>query len=451
MVRRAHVGSRLRERRQVLGVKQSDLAREVGISPAYLNLIEHNKRRIAGKLLSDLARALRVEPSALSEGVGAALVAGLRDAAAGGGALARGIGATDGFEENAPEADRVEEFAERFPGWAALVSEQHGRITALERTVEALTDRLTHDPFLSASMHDVLSVVTAIRSTAGILANSGDIDPEWQARFLRNIYEDSQRLADSSQALVAYLDSDAEAPVGASHAAPQDEFEAWLAGRGFHVAELEGAGAGDQVDALVAGADALQSAPARQLARQWLARYAGDAARMPLEAVEAELEAGGADPAALARKFGVGLSDAMRRMAALPPRPGGVRRFGLVVCDGSGTLTFRQPLEGFTMPRFGAACPYWPLYQALVHPGTPVRSAVGLPGPTAPRFTCFAYCEAESPQGFAMPPVYEATMLIAEGEGDTGAETVPIGSSCRICPRVNCAARREPSILAQGL
>ncbi|WP_136057764.1 helix-turn-helix domain-containing protein, partial [Candidatus Halocynthiibacter alkanivorans] len=74
-------GSRIRARRVLLGQKQADLARAVGISPAYLNLIEHNRRRIGGKLLIDLARQMGVEVSLLSEGAEVALLEGLRDAA----------------------------------------------------------------------------------------------------------------------------------------------------------------------------------------------------------------------------------------------------------------------------------------------------------------------------------------------------------------------------------
>jgi transcriptional regulator with XRE-family HTH domain len=47
---------------------QASLAQAVGISPSYLNLIEHNRRRIGGKLLTDLARALGVDPSSLADG-----------------------------------------------------------------------------------------------------------------------------------------------------------------------------------------------------------------------------------------------------------------------------------------------------------------------------------------------------------------------------------------------
>ncbi|MGC8204014.1 short-chain fatty acyl-CoA regulator family protein, partial [Aliiroseovarius sp. PTFE2010] len=349
-----------------------------------------------------------------------------------------------------PETDRAEEFAERFPGWAGLVGAQAARIVALERTVEALTDRLTHDPFLSESLHDVLSVVTAIRSTAGILASGDPVDPEWQTRFHRNLYEDSQRLAKSSQALVAYLDEEIEAAGTGSNAAPQDEVEAWLSGTGFHLAELEGAGAQARMAKLLDAAQALSSAPARQLAQSWMTRYARDARRMPLAEIEALLASHGPDPAQVARHFGVSLPAAMRRMGALPPRDGDGARFGVVICDGSGTLTFREPLAGFALPRFGAACPLWPLYQALVRPGTPVRAVVEMPGSAGLRFTCYAYCHTRGVHDFALPPVLEATMLIADGGPETEAAT-PIGSSCRICPRDGCPARREPSILAEGL
>ncbi len=61
-------GSRIRERRLARGMRQVELARAVGISAAYLNLIEHNRRRIGGKLLVNLARVLEVEPAQLTEG-----------------------------------------------------------------------------------------------------------------------------------------------------------------------------------------------------------------------------------------------------------------------------------------------------------------------------------------------------------------------------------------------
>ena len=70
-------GSRIRERRMHLGMRQSVLARTVGVSAAYLNLIEHNRRRIAGKLLIDIGRELGVDPALLSGGAESALIEAL--------------------------------------------------------------------------------------------------------------------------------------------------------------------------------------------------------------------------------------------------------------------------------------------------------------------------------------------------------------------------------------
>lgn len=422
-------GTRIRERRIVLGQRQADLARAVGISPSYLNLIEHNRRRIGGKLLVDLARNLDVEASSLSEGAEAALLEALRLAAA----ANEAAGAEDG---------QVEVFAGRFPGWARLVAAQHHRLGELERTIEMLSDRLTHDPFLSASLHEVLSSVTAIRSTADILAETEDIDRDWQARFHRNLRDDSHRLAEGAQALVGYLDDSADEAGGQS--VPQDEVEAFLAAHDYHLSELE---AGGDVGTLVASAPELSSSAARALALRHLERYRRDAQALPLAAFAQAVAEFGPDPGALAQRFGVEGGVILRRLATLPKSACGIP-IGLVLCDGSGTLTFRKPVPGFALPRFGAACPLWPLYQALSRPGAPIRAEVELATRPPQRFLSFALCQPLPGGGFDRPQVYESAMLILPAETEGPAQ--PIGTSCRICPRSACSARREPSMLVNA-
>ena len=126
---------------------------------------------------------------------------------------------------------------------------------------------------------------------------------------------------------------------------------------------------------------------------------------------------------------------------------------GLVMCDASGTLLLRRAVAGFSLPRFGAACPLWPLFTALARPMQPIEALVewGASSPTAPRYVLRAYGEASHPQGFAGPQLRRAMMLILPAP-----ETVPqapalgVGATCRICPREGCAARREPSIMASA-
>ncbi len=416
------------------GVRQVALARTVGISAAYLNLIEHNKRRIGGKLLTDIAEALGVEAGVLAEGAEAGLVADLREAAA-------------GLPGVAVETARAEEFAGRFAGWAGLVVAQAQRIAGLERTVEGLTDRMAHDPHLAASLHDVLTTVTAINSTASILVDTDEIEEEWRDRFHRNIHEDSQRLAESSQALVAYFDTAAEAE--ASAGSPQEELERWLAARDYHVAGLETVEPGSAVDLPDAAAQ-IGSASGQVLTKRFLRRYRGDAQAMPLAEFTARAEAQGYDPLALAAGFGTDPAAVLRRIAALPT-PRGAGAIGLVICDGSGTLTFRKPIDGFALPRFGAACPLWPLYQALGRVTAPVRAVVEMSGRERTRFLTYAVAQPVAVTGFDAPSVIEATMLMlpVDRVAVPDLPVLQIGTSCRICPQHDCPARREPSILAE--
>ena len=131
----------------------------------------------------------------------------------------------------------------------------------------------------------------------------------------------------------------------------------------------------------------------------------------------------------------------MRRLAAAP---GG--QAGLVVCDGSGTLTLRKPAAGFPLPRFGAACPLWPLYAALGRPMQDFEARVQMAGQSDRRHRVIAWAETRHPEGLRGPELREAAMLIVPDEA--AGPGLRVGSSCRVCARGDCPARREPSILA---
>src|SRR5690606_18166561 len=103
-------------------------------------------------------------------------------------------------------------------------------------------------------------------------------------------------------------------------------------------------------------------------------------------------------------------------------------------------------IAGFSLPRNGAACPLWPLYQVLSQPGRPLRALVQLPGERGGRFLCYAVAQPRGAVGFDSALVSEATMLVMSDVPE-GRAPQPVGITCRICPRVDCAARREPSVL----
>lgn len=423
MAQKTLTGTRIRERRIDLGLRQADLALAVGISASYLNLIEHNRRRIAGALLNTLAKELKVDPVALTEGAETGRLDQLRAAAA----RDRRAGA---------ETARADEFAARFPGWSSLVLAQSAQIAALEGRVKSLTDRLAHDPQLAKSLHEVISAVTSIRSTSSILVGGEDIDADWQRRFHRNIHQDSLRLADASKALVSYLDAPPEDGTALS---PQDEVEAYLQAQDFHLPYLEGGAAPQR-------APALRSKVASDMLKSYRDIYRADAEAMPLGAFSTAAITLDHDPARLAAQFNVPLAAAMRRLVTLP-EDRGHPQWGMAMCDGAGVLTLHRPLAGFDLPKAGGACPLWPLFRAIAQPHQPIQRDVVLPGDDARRLRCYAVATPRPQRDFNAPVLIDALMIVRPVSSGN-APSDKVGTSCRICPRDACAARREPSILA---
>ena len=426
MPREGLTGSRIRERRSVMGLRQADLARSLGISASYLNLIEHNRRRIGGKLLLDIAQVLKVEPSMLTEGAEAALISTLREAATSANLLAS-------------EAERADELAGRFPGWAEAIASSHRRIATLERTVETLSDRLTHDPQLAASVHELLSTAAAIRSTASILADEKDLEVEWRDRFHANLNQDSARLAESSRALVNYFEAGQTDNDTAS--SPQEEVEAFLSQIKYRFDTL--ADDGETLEQAIEKAEVLRSRSAKSLARRVLSRAQQDISAVPVEALSEAIRSKGSDPIQLARHFSVSVARILRRLASQPDVEA-----GLVVSDRAGSILFRKSIGQFVIPRFGAACALWPLFSALAQPGQVIRTPVVQLGRSRAHFDCYAVAEVVAEADYNMPPLIEASMLLMPDAASAPSDALEIGSTCGVCPRTQCPGRREPSLLA---
>ena len=416
-------GARIRDRRIDQAMRQADLAKAVGISPSYLNLIEHNKRRIAGTLLSDIAQALDIRPALLTEGAERAVLDQMRDAAA-----VTGVDA---------EIGKIEDMAARYPGWANVIAAQAQDRAALWARTQELTDRMAHDPVLSTSLHAVISAVTSIRSTASILTSDETLDADWLQRFHRNIHEDARRLAESSQALMHFLDAPDATPNETLN--PFVEVEAYMAAKGNDLSALQG-----DVDL------EKLSVPAQELLRNQMAQSLRLDSAMPLDRfVPAAIDTG-YDPDRLAQMFNVSLVDAMRQLARLP-QDQDHPPIGLVECDASGAISYLKSTSNFTMSRAGLACPMWPLFTALGQPGRPVRRDIVMPDHAARPMRCTAIAEQTLGVGGDRPPVIRATMIVLTEPAVGDIDPLPIGPSCRICPRENCAARREPSALSRNL
>ncbi|MCK5778329.1 MAG: helix-turn-helix domain-containing protein, partial [Rhodospirillales bacterium] len=219
------LGTRIRQRRRELGTTQAELAKKVGISPSYLNLIEWNKRRIAGPLLGKIAGALDISLSELDDVAERRLSITLGEIAH--------LPALSGL---GAEEERINELIGRFPGWArGIAALARSEREATERAY-ILSDRLSNDPFLSENVHRMLSRIAAIRSVSEIINDYADIPDDRRDQFDRIIFEESRALSDVAEALAVYLD---KAEEGEKVFTPVDEVESLFQSRSNHFEEIE--------------------------------------------------------------------------------------------------------------------------------------------------------------------------------------------------------------------
>ena len=108
---RAILGARIRERRHGIGITQAELARRIGISASYLNLIERNKRGIAGALLRRTADALDLRLDELDGAAERRLLETLTE-----------IAHLPDIQALRVEAESAGELIGRFPGWARAMA-----------------------------------------------------------------------------------------------------------------------------------------------------------------------------------------------------------------------------------------------------------------------------------------------------------------------------------------
>ena len=486
-------GLKIRALRRQAGLTQGELARRAGISPSYLNLIELNKRAVGGALVDRIAAGLAVNRAELDGHAERRVVANLEEIAA--------------DTELAGAVERPGEAADlvgRNPGWANLILALHRAWRDQREAVVALADRLNRDPFLGDSVHRMLTHAASIRSASEILDAENDLSPAERHRFLTIVAADSQKLSGAAQSLLEFFDSNRirvrsatpaehtdafivatdnyfpalevlasdflakrlpdESPADAAgrrlsaegRLPPEPSIPITAEARAFAlVTQVLRPAVTEAVDELVQTHPALASEESKDLAAAALASYAAAAALMPYESFLEAAERRRYDLDALCRLFGVSYEQAAHRLATLR-RPGaeGVR-FAFMRSDASGYITKRFPLPRLPLPRYGNACPLWVINSAFQTPGLTARSFGELP--SGDQFLFFARAIEKHPPTAALPRHLLSVMLacaateadrVCYGDGiDRTAAMAPVGTICRLCPRVACAHRQEAPLI----
>ena len=457
---RSIVGTRIRRRRNQMGISQSALARSVGISPSYMNLIEWNKRQIAGGLLHRIADALELSGDELDDASENRLLDSLNE-----------VAHLPHVASLSIEDDQTSEMIGRFPGWARAIAALADAEQQASLRAQTLSDRLSNDPFLGETVHRMLTRVSAIRSAADILTAYDDITDEERARFYGIIDEESHRLSSVGEALAAYLDK-SDTP---SHAlTPVDEVEALFEANGNRFAQIEQAAErvhpllrdapvsnrnayaralaqdrlGDVITDILDSTAQLETASARERAQRALTEYAIGAIQMPQAEFSGHARALRYDIEAICDSFSADFHTVCLRLTALEPAPD-TPRFGYYRANAAGALIRMLGLDTLTFPRYTPACPLWVLYRAQQSPETVIRQLAHFP--TGSRFVFVARARNTGAVGFGVPRQYVTDMIaMTETDArltvyapDTTTRPEQVGPSCRLCPRDNCPHRVE--------
>jgi predicted transcriptional regulator len=197
-----------------------------------------------------------------------------------------------------------------------------------------------------------------------------------------------------------------------------------------------------------------------RLTRRALASYAGAALLMPYSAFARAVEARRYDVEALARQFGCSFEQTAHRLTTLQ-KPGQERvPFFFIRVDPAGNVSKRLDGAGFPFARHGGGCPLWSVHHAFRTPREVVTQWLELPD--GQRFFSIARTVTAGGGAFGTPRVERAIALgcaaehagrlvYTQGQPGSGAEATPIGVTCRLCQRTECAARSEPPIGRQIL
>lgn len=437
------IGGRIQRLRRQKKLAQADLAQVLGISPSYLNLIEHNRRRITVPLLLKVASFFGVEAGELAESEEPRLAGDLMELF--GDDLFADSDLTNqdirDLSTSNPAVGRAvirlfdKYRALRTAGGTSVPTAEAGYHVATDAVSDFLQERANYFPALEDA---------AERARQDIDQASDSFEPGLKA-YLFNVFGLQWKVASLPGGVARRLDA-ARGEIVTADVLPSESGV-------FAVAQQLGfLSAGPEIDRLIAESTLPADAPA--IARNALAAYYAAALMMPYEPFIRACKETRYDIERIARRFKASFEQVCHRMTTLQ-RPGlaGIP-LHLVRTDIAGNISKRFSLSGIHIPRHSGACPRWNVYAAFLHPEQINVQISQMP--EGQRYFCIAKSITKgghrhnAPRrylsvGLGCHIAYASEMIYSDGIDVTNPDqAVPIGVGCRICPRLDCGQRAHP-------
>ncbi|KPI06598.1 transcriptional regulator, XRE family [Actinobacteria bacterium OV450] len=426
-------------------MNQAGLAKVLGISPSYLNQMEHDSRPLTVPVLLRLTEAFGVDPGFFSERDTSRLVADLREALA-----------SEVAEARVSPSDLVE-LASRMPAVASVLLDLGRRSQLLAERLADTADGRDGGPAAPRSPHEEIREFFYRRQNylhdtdlaAEALAQEIGIRPGEVVRLLSNRLTERHgiRLAADSDRL-HHFDGTTRVLHLSSRLRPgQQAFR-----MATQLALLEH---GAELDRL-ADEDFPSGSSAHGLARIGIANYFAAALILPYRAFHTAAEEFRYDIERLTDHSGLGYETICHRLSTLQrPRLRGVP-FSFVRVDRAGNMSKRQSATGFHFSRAGGTCPLWNVYEAFAAPSRIHVQVAAMPDGQRYLWTARAVTRhrggwGEPGKTFAIGlgcEIRHAPRLVySDGlDLDNASAATPIGMGCRLCERLDCPQRAVPPL-----
>ncbi|HEY0043109.1 MAG TPA: short-chain fatty acyl-CoA regulator family protein [Allosphingosinicella sp.] len=439
--RKLYLGGRLRRLRRELGLNQSAMAAEIGISPSYLNHLERNQRPVTAQVLLRLAENYDVDLKSFAaeggEGTGTDQLAEI---------FADPLFADLGIPryellEVADNAPSVADAVSRM--YAALVERrQHPEGGAPDEASLVTPEAWVRD-YIQAQRNFFPYIEEAAETLAGALGDPASAYEPIRRRLKEGFGIDTRVVPPETldyatqhydyhrkRLMLSSLLRGESRVFGAAYQLAMFEFRPLL------TRMAESAGAPDT--------------PTRRLLTMSLANYAAGAIMMPYARFLAAAEKQRYDVDRLCADFGASVEQVSHRLTTLGRSGARGIPFFMLRVDAAGNISKRFAGEAFPFSRFGGTCPRWNLHAAFQTPGRVATQVVETPD--GQRFFTIARTversvrldPRESSQlaiGLGCDVKHAPRIAYSDGQDLAKPVVTPIGPACSICPRQRCPQR----------
>lgn len=447
-MQKTFIGPHLRRLRLERGETQGAMARALGISASYVNLLENNERSVSVSVLLRLFEVYGVDWREIADEEGTSHLADLR-----------AVMQDPLFAETRPDLPQMRAALVHSPGLVASFLRLHSAYQAATDQLLAVTageapqivatpEAAVHNEFRRHRNH-----FRELEEAAEGFWGGAAVEPD-------EVYVALKRRLRDRVGVVVRLVRVEEVP-GTLRQYDEARREILLSealdhtNRIFQLVHM--AGLLEQralLDSLVARSGITDARGVARL-RVELANYFAAAVLMPYAPFLAEAEASRYDFDHLATRFGVSFEQACHRATTLQREGAQGVPFFFLRIDRAGNVTKRFNATDFQLAEYGGACPRLEVHAAYRQPGQIVPQVVEMPDGT--RYFVFARA-VERPRlgrlaqdnrlAVAMGCTLEHARSIGYADGlVTAAPAVPIGINCRICPRANCDQRAHPAAI----